>query len=78
MHGLQAAAAAARDVYRYLFSRASDPPVAVDEALARISPKLPHELRRGTVAAATVEPPAAPAPAVEPAPEDPGTTEERP
>lgn len=71
-------AAAARDVYRYLFSRASDPPVAVDEALARISPKLPHELRRGTVAAATVEPPAAPAPAVEPAPEDPGTTEERP
>lgn len=47
-------AAAARDIYRYLFHRASDPPATVDEALGRLSPKLPLVVRRSAVDAAPV------------------------
>lgn len=42
-------AAAARDIFRYLFNRTSDPPATVDEALARISPRLPDGIRRSAV-----------------------------
>jgi predicted PurR-regulated permease PerM len=56
-------AAAARDIYRYLFNRTSDPPATVDEALARLSPKLPLAVRRSAMDFA----PALAAPAAEPA-----------
>lgn len=64
-------AAASRDVFRYLFSRVSDPPVPVDVALTRISPKLPRTLRRsvletaGVPAMAATPAPAGPTPSID-------------
>lgn len=73
-------AAASRDVFRYLFSRVSDPPVPVDVALTRISPKLPRTLRRSVLEAALVpamaaaSAPAGPTPNIdEPRPDANGT-----
>lgn len=54
-------AAASRDLFRYGFHRVGDPPVTVDEALARVSPDLTAGVRRSAVEAADV-PPAGAAP----------------
>jgi predicted PurR-regulated permease PerM len=43
-------AAAARDVFRYLFRRLSDPPATVAESLSSISPKLVAAVRPSTLA----------------------------
>jgi predicted PurR-regulated permease PerM len=45
-------ASAARDIFRYLFHRVSDPPATVDEALTAISPSLTSHVRRSAVGAA--------------------------
>jgi predicted PurR-regulated permease PerM len=50
-------ASAARDVFRYLFHRVSDPPATVDRALASVSPSLIRQVRRSAVTAA--DPPVA-------------------
>jgi predicted PurR-regulated permease PerM len=44
-------ASAARDIFRYLFHRVSDPPASVDGALAAISPSLTAHVRRSAVEA---------------------------
>jgi predicted PurR-regulated permease PerM len=82
--------AAGRDMFRYAFHRAADPPASVDASLARISPKLVRAVRRftadpGDVAASPPEPTAAtvPGPGVAPATTstsapDPGTAGQGP
>jgi len=57
-------AAAARDIFRFLFHRLSEPPSSVDEALWRVSDRLPGGVRRSAVEAGTSNWPAGRPPAV--------------
>lgn len=71
-------AAAARDIFRFLFHRLSDPPASVDEALRRVSERLPGAVRRSAVDAGASGWPAGGPLTVPPATIGPGVIAPRP